>query len=127
MMNNTSSTTICSNRRQTGITDISTILSGKKNSVFLNANSAQTALEDGYSQNPSNLHQNLGDISSDRQTLRMNDILKQIEAYSNDQLDKLLVQPQTLQTFTNQNQLLLQIKMAEKISNIISKDLEGGD
>lgn len=30
------------------------------------------------------------EISSDRQTLKMNDFLKQIEAYSNDKLDKFL-------------------------------------
>jgi hypothetical protein len=31
-----------------------------------------------------------GEISSDRQTLKMNDFLKQIEAYSNDKLDKFM-------------------------------------
>jgi len=33
-----------------------------------------------------------GEISSDRQTLKMNDFLKQIEAYSNDKLDKFMPQ-----------------------------------
>jgi len=33
-----------------------------------------------------------GEISSDRQTLKMNDFLKQIEAYSSDKLDKFMPQ-----------------------------------
>lgn len=33
---------------------------------------------------------NQGEISSDRQTLKMNDFLKQMEAYSNDKLDKIM-------------------------------------
>jgi hypothetical protein len=38
----------------------------------------------------SNEISNPGEISSDRQTLKMNDFLKQIEAYSNDNLDKIM-------------------------------------
>lgn len=35
-------------------------------------------------------YMNQGDMSSERQTLKMNDFLKQIEAYSNDKLDKIM-------------------------------------
>lgn len=46
--------------------------------------------------NPSGQHTSdmltAGEISSDRQTLKMNDFLKQIEAYSNDKLDKFMPQ-----------------------------------
>jgi hypothetical protein len=73
MMNNTSSTTICSNRRQGEL-----LLSGKKNPNLYNFNNGDN---DGY--NIFNSGQG-GEISSDRQTLRMNDFLKQMEAYSNE-------------------------------------------
>ena len=81
-LNNTSHTTICSNRKQGNQGEI---VSGKKNSL-------QHQIHSNYMSIPQQTQDVLtaGEISSDRQTLKMNDFLKQIEAYSNDKLDKFM-------------------------------------
>lgn len=69
-----------------------------------------------------------GEISSDRQTLKMNDFLKQIEAYSNDKLDKFM--PSVSQT-SNSNlhsqptpQVMQQVKIAEQVKNLIDREMQ---
>ena len=90
--NNTTSTTICSNRKQGNQGEI---LSAKKHSHQHNYH-GQPLLAPNI--NNSNINNNdnyqIAEISSDRQTLKMNDFLKQIEAYSNEKLDKFVPQMQ---------------------------------
>ena len=50
----------------------------------------------------------------------MNDFLKQIEAYSNDKLDKFLP---TMNTQNYQNQQQIQLRVAEQVSQALDKDL----
>ena len=86
-----------------------------------------------------------GEISSDRQTLKMNDFLKQIEAYSNDKLDKFMPQMNQAQHLTNiigssssmghntgnngsvisnYNILNQQAKIAEQVKNMIDQEMQ---
>jgi hypothetical protein len=94
-LNNTSHTTICSNRKQGNPVEI---VSGKKNSL-----QHQQVVHQNYMSLPQHTQDVLtaGEISSDRQTLKMNDFLKQIEAYSNDKLDKFMPQMNQAQHLNN--------------------------
>jgi hypothetical protein len=57
-------------------------------------------------------------MSTDRQTLKMNDFLKQIETYSNEKLDKFLSGSQNIN-----NQHLLLIKAAEQLQPVLDREL----
>jgi hypothetical protein len=95
-LNNTSHTTICSNRKQGNPGEI---MSGKKNSL-----QPQQMQSNYMSLAPAHHTSDVltaGEISSDRQTLKMNDFLKQIEAYSNDKLDKFMPQMSQAQHLSN--------------------------
>ena len=99
-LNNTSHTTICSNRKQGA-----EIVSGKKNSL-----QSQNYASHGGVQHTSDVL-TAGEISSDRQTLKMNDFLKQIEAYSNDKLDKFM--PSSNPNVSSASVINQQAKVAE--------------
>lgn len=66
-----------------------------------------------------------GEISSDRQTLKMNDFLKQIEAYSNDKLDKFMpsLQQASNSNLNPANQLMQQAKIAEQVKGMIDREM----
>jgi len=65
-----------------------------------------------------------GEISSDRQTLKMNDFLKQIEAYSNDKLDKFMPQMiGTQQQHSSGQNISQQAKIAEQVKDLIDKEM----
>ena len=66
-----------------------------------------------------------GEVSSDRQTLKMNDFLKQIEAYSNDKLDRIMPQNQ-VQNIQMNNLLAQQVKVAEQVNSMINRELNQG-
>lgn len=52
----------------------------------------------------------------------MNDFLKQIEAYSNDKLERIMPQMQ-VQNIQMNNQLSQQIKVAEHVKNMIDRSM----
>jgi len=66
-----------------------------------------------------------GEISSDRQTLKMNDFLKQIEAYSNDKLDKFMpsLQQASNSNLNPANQIMQQAKIAEQVKGMIDREM----
>jgi len=78
------------------------VLSGKKNSY------------QHYVQQPIAYLSHEGEISSDRQTLRMNDILKHMEAYNEHH--------NAPSNVSNQNQMMLQVRVAEKVLKELNKE-----
>ncbi|CDW84718.1 UNKNOWN [Stylonychia lemnae] len=63
------------------------------------------------------------DISRDRQTLKMKDFLKQIDAYSNENLDKLMPSSTQYSSMQQNNQSIFEIKVVQSVRNFLDKEM----